>query len=208
VTETPTGRASDKPALIVACVALVAVFAASALVGWIGAPHDKTFSWELASIFGTALGTTLLAAATGWLAWSTRSEVRATQDLAELTRRQQAASERPLLLARVLGWSGVPENGSLAFELHNVGLGPALRIRVRARYTGHPGAKAYIEPTTISAIEPSSTVRVDLHAVFPEPGDIPGGVVSAAFDVGGTYVDRSMENEDEIIARWPEDGAE
>ena len=51
--------------------------------------------WPI-SIFGTALGTTLLAGATGWLAWSTRSEVRATQQLAELTRRQQAASDRPV----------------------------------------------------------------------------------------------------------------
>jgi hypothetical protein len=83
----PARRSPDRPALYVVAALAAAVVALSAIVGFVGAPHDERFSWELASIFGTALGTTLLAAATGWLAWSTRSEVRATQDLAELTRR-------------------------------------------------------------------------------------------------------------------------
>ena len=55
--------------------------AAFLLVGDLASRHEE-FNWELASIFGTAVGTTLLALATGWLAYSTRSEVRATQKLA------------------------------------------------------------------------------------------------------------------------------
>ena len=42
--------------------------------------RHEGFNWELASIFGTAVGTFLLALATGALAYSTRSEVRATLD--------------------------------------------------------------------------------------------------------------------------------
>jgi hypothetical protein len=118
---TATGRGSDRPALIVVALALVGVVLLSWLVGRVGAPKGERFDWHLASVFGTALGTTLLAAATGWLAWSTRSEVRATQDLAELTREQYAASERPVVLQRNAIWNGTPENGYLAIDLQNVG---------------------------------------------------------------------------------------
>ena len=79
--------------------------AAFLLVGDLASRHEE-FDWELASIFGTAVGTTLLALATGWLAYSTRSEVRATQKLAELTQEGQAASERPLVLLVGTSFSG------------------------------------------------------------------------------------------------------
>jgi hypothetical protein len=65
VTETPTGRTSNRRLLLITAVVLVAVFAASTIVGFVGAPAHEQFGWEVASIFGTALGTTLLALATG-----------------------------------------------------------------------------------------------------------------------------------------------
>jgi hypothetical protein len=80
-----------------------AVVGFSVLVGFVGAPKHERFGWELASIFGTALGTTLLALATGALAWSTRSEVRATQQLAKLTKHDQDLREMPL-------WSYIPRD--------------------------------------------------------------------------------------------------
>jgi hypothetical protein len=55
-------------------LALAAVVGLSVLVGYVGAPRHERFDWTLASVFGTALGTTLLALATGGLAWSTRSK--------------------------------------------------------------------------------------------------------------------------------------
>jgi hypothetical protein len=113
-----------------------------------------------ASIFGTAVGTTLLALATSGLAWSTRSEVRATQDLAELTRRQQLASERPVILLRTTSWSGTPDNGALAINLMNVGLGPALRLRLRATYIGHPDWQPSINEGIVLAMEPGATVEI------------------------------------------------
>src|SRR4051812_8805775 len=82
----PAGqRLGAKPVLLLGCLALLAVVGLSALVGCVGS-RDDGFDWELAGIFGTALGTTLLAITTGLLAWLTWGDVRATQDLALATR--------------------------------------------------------------------------------------------------------------------------
>ena len=72
--------------------ALAAVIALSWLVGTIGGEH--AFDWELAAVFGTALGTTLLAITTGALAVLTAREVSATKELASLTRDDQLARAR------------------------------------------------------------------------------------------------------------------
>jgi hypothetical protein len=209
---TPTRQGSDRPARVIAALVLTlaVVIGASTGVGFVGS-HDEDFSWELASIFGTALGTTLLAVATGWLAWSTRSEVRATQDLAELTKEQQAASDRPVVLLRLVSWSGSPESGTLTVDLQNVGLGPALRVRWTATYVGDPDRperQPGLQPTPVAAIEPGSVERVEVPANFPAPHQ-PGGVRSDAFEVVGTYLDRSMLNPYKIITDWREnaDGA-
>jgi hypothetical protein len=179
--QTPTPRGSDRPALVVAALALAAVVVFSTIVGFVGAPHGERFSWELASIFGTALGTTLLAASTGWLAWSTRSEVRATQDLAELTRRQQAASERPVvLLKRNASWSGSLPNGVVSCELHNVGLAPALRVNVSANYTGHLDWQPGIDSVTIPVIEAGTAFA---ETMTTSPG-LDFSIPAVAADVG------------------------
>jgi hypothetical protein len=189
---------------VLAGLATVAVL--SVVVGFIGSSHTG-FDWELASIFGTALGTTLLALSTGWLAWSTRSEVRATQDLAELTREQQAASERPVVLLRSASWSGAPDSGALRIDLQNVGLGPALRVRVSASYVGHKDWRPRIDPVDIPVVTPNTGVSPELFVSFPQPHDRPGGVRGDAFRVAGTYLDRSMVNTYAIITSWPDDEA-
>ena len=56
-------------------ISLGVVVLLSILVGYVG--PKPGFQWDLASIFGTALGTTLLAAATGALAYSTWTDMRA-----------------------------------------------------------------------------------------------------------------------------------
>jgi hypothetical protein len=186
--------------IAILAIALATVAAASIYVGFVGSP-DTRFSWELAAVFGTALGTTLLALSTGALAWSTRSEVRATQDLAELTREQQAANERPVVLQESVGWSGMPESGTLTIVLRNVGIGPALRVRVSPRYDGHtdwqPGLP---DRVTIPAILAGESYDFDVAANFPDvPHEPPASVYSGAFDITGDYLDRSMLNEYPII---------
>src|SRR5262245_50646029 len=54
---------------------LAVVVVLSALVGCIGSTTNG-FDWNLAAVFGTAMGTTLLAAGTFALAWKTAEEVQ------------------------------------------------------------------------------------------------------------------------------------
>lgn len=182
-----------------------ATVAAFWLVGDL-ASRDEGFDWELASVFGTAVGTTLLALATGWLAYSTRSEVRATQQLAELTGEGQAASDRPLVL--LVGTSfNAPQQyeGVLEIVLRNTGLGPALRVRVKATYTGHsdwrPDTK---ESVVVPFIEAGAEERTQVYVRGPQPGPT-GGIRGDSFNVSGTYWDRTLRNEQPILIDWLED---
>ena len=78
--------------LVVGTLVLAAgVVALSWYVGHVGA--DEGFSWELAAVFGTAVGTTLLAFTTGGLAYLTGRDVSATRELAQLQHDDQIARE-------------------------------------------------------------------------------------------------------------------
>ena len=116
----------------------IGVFAAAfVLVGWLAARDGQSFDWELASIFGTAVGTTALALATGGLALTTSSDVRATWRLAELTKADQDARERPVVVMLGAEWALDDDSanvGTLRVTLRNVGLGPALRLVVETTY--------------------------------------------------------------------------
>jgi hypothetical protein len=71
-----------------AVTGLLVVAAVAFLAGYFAAREDTGyFDWELASIFGTALGTTALALATGALAYTTSGDVRATWQLPTWTTR-------------------------------------------------------------------------------------------------------------------------
>jgi hypothetical protein len=165
--------------------------------------RTPTSNWELAAIFGTALGTTLLALSTGALAWSTRSEVRATQRLAELTQEQQAANDRPvLILQQRASFAGTPENGVVQLRLQNVGLGPALRVRLRATYDDADWNPGTLE-TTVGAVVANTAVPVEMPVSFPPPNK-PGGVRGDGFSVEGDYLDRSLKKEYPLITAWPD----
>ena len=89
---------------------LVVVVVASVIVGNVAAPHDEDFDWEVASIFGTALGTTLFALVTGLLAFSTWQDVRASQLFAK---RQRISSNFPA--SRTGSRSRTTRSGRAAF---------------------------------------------------------------------------------------------
>src|SRR5919197_3138698 len=72
-----------KQVVLIGIALLVAVLGLSASVGF--AAHGSGFDWEVASVFGKALGTTLLAGGTLALALSTWQDVRASQQIAEST---------------------------------------------------------------------------------------------------------------------------
>jgi hypothetical protein len=189
--------------------ALLYLVILSFLVGYFARRADGgEFDWELASIFGTALGTTLLAAMTGALAYVSSRDVSATRDLAELTREDQARRERPVLLMtsaefgeQTFSLSGEPRReGFLDMTLRNVGLAPALRIRLRARY--QPGERADFTPPVSEhpVLTPDEEWKCVIMVHFPEwPKE---GVRRDQFAISGTFLDRSQENEYEIITRW------
>lgn len=207
--QTPRNRArlvgsrivdSDRSALWQAGLGFIGVVGASVVVGYVGS-HDESFSWELAAIFGTALGTTGLAAATYWLASSTRTEVRATQQLAELTRSDQAARELPVVVLEWIRFQGSPRNGRLEVFVRNVGLGPALRIVFDATYSGHDNWQPFFQPFTMATLAPGEGRQADILLRFPEPFQ-PDGVNDGAFDVSAVYLDRSRVNTYEMITGW------
>jgi hypothetical protein len=153
-------------------VALGVVLGLSVLVGFVG--PKRGFQWELASIFGTALGTTLLAAATGALAYSTWSDVRATWRLAELTKRDQDERERPIVIQQRAVWRGGGEmggrqEGPLEVSLRNVGLGPALRVEVTAAYVDEEFKPSITpNPYIVPAIAPDMRRRDEKAAAETE----------------------------------------
>jgi hypothetical protein len=88
------------------------------------------------------------------------------QTLAELTRRDQAERERPVVIQRGTGFNGSPQNGYVRVELVNAGLGPALRVRVSASYVD-PDWQPEISTVTTAAIPPNEVETIDLYVRFP-----------------------------------------
>jgi hypothetical protein len=177
-------------------IAVAVVVGVSILVGFVG--PKPGFEWDLASIFGTALGTTLLAAGTGALAYSTWSDVRATWELAELTKRDQDERERPTVLLQSALYNGNVIAGYLRLRLRNVGLGPALRVAVTIRLSGdqhQPSIDA--SPKTLPVIAPNDTEELSFYIQFGE--DRPNDVSAESFAVTGTFTDRSQHGHYEII---------
>jgi hypothetical protein len=166
-------------------VAFVAVVATSWIVGTVGT--ETGFDWELAAIFGTALGTTLLAVTTGGSAYLTGRDVSATRDLAELTREDQRARERPTVLLHSASY----EQDNVRLSLTNVGLGPAVNIVVMARLTT-PDLVVSTDWWRVAAILPgsnvTSSVEIDVRVRDLDRSDV-------EIRVEGTYTDRRrMEN--------------
>src|SRR3954447_18414197 len=103
---------------------LGSVLLASALVGWASEGWGG-FNWDVACVFGTALGTTALAAFTGALAFTTSGDVRATWELAQLTQADQERREEPLvILFSGPDFNGSADAGNVEIVLFNAGLGP------------------------------------------------------------------------------------
>jgi len=139
---------------LVAGLAIVLVVALSIIVGFLGpgietqeirvgpghrvsvekSPEAGGFNWELAALFGTALGTTLLAVATGVLAFSTFQDVRAAQHTATAIAEQvklqtsQVTNERTPLVYPVTFLHEI-QKSPRRLPLKNGGRGLARRVR-------------------------------------------------------------------------------
>jgi hypothetical protein len=189
--------------------ALGVVIALSALVGCLAT--DEGFDWDLASVFGTALGTTLLALGTFWLAMSTYQDVRASQQLAALSaeqlelgretnhlmRSEQRERLQPSIIAAESGGAtSGGSNNTLNVDLINVGGGPAVRIDVTARYmdAGKPfkddPAVAAVSTDTIPFLASGDRELVKLSFNLAGGTGPPGGIDFRRFRIKGRYLDR------------------
>jgi hypothetical protein len=137
---------------------------------------------------------TLLALATGALALLTARDVSATQELAALTRADQAMRDRPIVVAMSCVWSS--SESELFVRLANVGLGPAIYVYVTAEYGDHEyqldiGYKIH------AVLAPNKRAETELTVAFPTK---PGGEVDfRQFRPLGTYQDRSLRSTYNII---------
>jgi hypothetical protein len=167
----------------------------AALVGFVGAPHGVSidhFSWSLAAVSGTAIGTVLVAGFTGALAWATSGDVRATIRLANATVEDQRARDRPIIVARLdkiehemLDATGRVTVPALHVWLKNVGLGPAIDLRLWPTFKGHPTDAKEVIPVVEVGQE---MLRALSLSGFAEPE---GGFDFADFNVVGQSNDRT-----------------
>jgi hypothetical protein len=171
----------------------VATLVGYAAKGWHG------FAWGTAAVAGTAVATALLAAFTAALAYTTSGDVRATWELAELTRRDQAERERPIVIEKWTHFQGSWMDGSVTVSLVNVGLGPALRLLVSVRYAEGTDTPSW--DYTYAAISPGSEVEIKIPTRFKSAIDIdPNG-----FHLRGSFADRHQRASYAIINRdWEE----
>jgi hypothetical protein len=171
---------------------------------------DQGFNWNLAASFGTALGTTLLALATFWVATSTHQDVRASQIIAGLTAEQvrlvqeanrmtnEEQRERltPAVIGSAAGGSSGGGQGEVNVELINVGGGPAVSVRVEAIYFDRANplspdaAVSHIETREIPYIAPGTTFSLPLPFGLAGGTGPPGGIDFTRFRVRGRYFDR------------------
>lgn len=178
--------------------------AVATLVGFVGARHGlgfRHFDWSLAAVAGTAVGTVLLAGFTGALAWTTSGDVRATIRLADTTQEEQRARDRPIVAIRLLDITHqmlapaarktVPV---LRLWIKNVGLGPALDLRLRASYAGAPVPTEEV----VAVVEVGQEIadRAISLAGVTEPE---GGFALGAFAVHGECTDRTRTGRHDIV---------
>jgi hypothetical protein len=97
MTERRSALALSYRSVFWSAVTLAGAAGLSVVVGFVGSEHG--FGWELAAVFGTALGTTLLAISTGLLALLTARDVSAAQELAQLTRDEAQRTQESLRIA-------------------------------------------------------------------------------------------------------------
>jgi len=180
---------------------LLSMIVATAL-GFVGAQHGvnfRHFDWSLAAVAGTAIGTVLLAGFTGALAWTTSGDVRATIRLADATQEEQRARDRPIIVVRLLGVRQHMLDGAsrlavpvLDLWIKNVGLGPALDLRLRATYAGS------LAPTNeVIAVVGVGEEIIDRPISLAGLDESSGGFRVEDFDISGECTDRTR------VPRYP-----
>lgn len=173
-------------------LAIVGLMASSVIGGLIagafGDHGEAGIDWELAGIIGTALGTTLLAGATGLLALTTWRDVSATQEMVSLTRFELEARDKPYVIPTVLHPVGDNSAPQLKVEFRNPGRGPAVRLTIRAGWQDDETGKIKLGPgSEIEVVGKGGMVSSEILLPGPLP---PVPPPRSSFFVEGHYWDR------------------
>jgi hypothetical protein len=184
-------------------IAIVIVAGASYEAGRLAAPKHGRFAWDVASATGTALGTMFLAVTTVGLALVTRRSVQLAQE-------EQRALERPAIIIEHVQMrpdagpepknyrgpdAGVSQFTAL-FQARNVGLGPALRVRLRMEYTGDlelasDQDRVLVWPVAVMEPNDRPGMATPTWWVHATPEQI-ASVTRDDFNVSGDFEDRHM----------------
>jgi len=144
------------------------------LVGRFAAPGGEMFSWGEATGAGTAIGTVLLAMVTTALALETRLDVRLTAQLAAERHRRVLLEEHD---QRLIGFDPASGRGTLSVFVTNVGVGPALNVRIGAVSRSDVPVQRHrieVEAAENAVVPVDATVRFDVPfrvEADPETGE-------------------------------------
>lgn len=121
----------------------------------------SAFTWGWDSL--VAIGTLALAAGTAWLAWQTRAMARASRD-------DERAQWRPALAPSQTGDVEYDDtSGQMAFEVRNVGRGPAFGIGAQLRSGKRPlGASHPSGPGRATALAPGESFTLRCRITDPD----------------------------------------
>jgi hypothetical protein len=178
-------------AVTLGCGYVVGVASAAGSTWFANITHSGEFEWTNAAVTAAAVATALLAGFTGALAWTTNGLARAQyEDL--------AARNRPQVIV-----DGVSREAgrdpALTAHVRNVGVGPALDVKLTMSYTGELGLEEGVTSATLAVLEPGAdasqtfTWRLgdeDAAGVDPPAGD---------FRCSGDFTDHALQQRFDVV---------
>jgi hypothetical protein len=174
---------------VVVLALLVSVSAGFGFSTWVGfhVRSDHQFNWELFAIVGTAIGTSLLALATGFLGLVTTEDVQASREIARTGREDQEARTRPILLVEKVELTVMSHGPTdVGIIVRNAGLGAAVRGVLQLRYVA--GVTALVEEVIYATSLVSGETKSFRARVTPSQA-IPNDWRHSDWSVSGVFLD-------------------
>jgi hypothetical protein len=153
--------------------------------------HRNEFEWTNASVTAAAVAAALLAGFTSALAWSTSSLARAQYADLSARHRPQVIVDR---LSREAG-----QGPAVTVHLRNVGVGPALDVKLTASYTGELELEAVETSAAIPVLEPGSDASQTFRWRFGEEAAASDDVPASEFRCSGDFTDHAMLQRFDVV---------